>query len=300
MIILFVIIIISLNQPIYAQNLDDLRIHSQTLEAITNQTNPLEHTSSVNVGRTPGVIAFESNPFNPSKIYVANYGSNTISVIDGNNNTNTDTIKVGPKPKNPLIISNHIPPSRYESMAIDNDKIYVANYNSKTLSVIDGNNYSNIKNISVGMGPYYIDIWSSGFLHLHDTIIYVVNYGSNTISVIDGNNYSNIKNIPIYGNPIGINLLPSNIDDPTGTSKPRIIVDKDQSNTISVIDGNNYSNIKNIPVERGHNDIGVNTGTIYVANYNSKTLSVIDGNNYSNIKNIPVGMGPYYIYEAWS
>ncbi|MGA7898189.1 MAG: hypothetical protein WCA39_04930 [Nitrososphaeraceae archaeon] len=46
---------------------------------MTNQTSTLERIPSIDVGRVPGVMVFNSSPFNPNKIYVANWGSNTIS-----------------------------------------------------------------------------------------------------------------------------------------------------------------------------------------------------------------------------
>jgi YVTN family beta-propeller protein len=69
-----------------------------------------------------------------NKIYVANEGSNTVSVIDSNSG-NTKSIRVGLEP---------------HSIAIDDEqnKIYVANMKSNTVSVIDGYNDSKIKDIS--------------------------------------------------------------------------------------------------------------------------------------------------------
>ena len=59
-----------------------------------------------------------------NKIYVANYSSNTVTVIDGATNSTT-TVGTGSQPfaaaVNPVT-----------------NKIYVANYNSNTVTVIDG------------------------------------------------------------------------------------------------------------------------------------------------------------------
>src|SRR5216684_2906211 len=59
-----------------------------------------------------------------NKIYVANYGSNTVTVIDGATNAPI-TVNVGGAPS---------------SVAVNpvTNKIYVANYNSNTVTVIDG------------------------------------------------------------------------------------------------------------------------------------------------------------------
>jgi YVTN family beta-propeller protein len=64
-------------------------LHQETLSEITNQ----EHSNqiaAINVGNQPKEISIFDN-----KIYVANYGDGTISVINGTNNTKIADIKVG-------------------------------------------------------------------------------------------------------------------------------------------------------------------------------------------------------------
>jgi YVTN family beta-propeller protein len=70
----------------------------------------------------PKAFAFDKTHGN---IYVANYGSNTVSVISGATNTVTKTITVGTHPT---------------ALTFDskNDNIYVANFDSNTVSVISG------------------------------------------------------------------------------------------------------------------------------------------------------------------
>ena len=75
---------------------------------------------TVNVGIRP--MALEFNPSN-NNIYVANQGSNSISVIDSLTNTVVATVKVGNSPR-----ALEFNPS--------NNNIYVANQGSNDISVI--------------------------------------------------------------------------------------------------------------------------------------------------------------------
>jgi len=112
-------------------------------------------------------------------VYVANFGNNTVSVINSNKNVVVDTIHVGAEP---------------ESMQISADRkwLYVANYGSNTVSVIDTFTDQIEKNILVGVQPTSILINPNG------KQIYVINYnisinpvtgsgeiGKSTISVIN-------------------------------------------------------------------------------------------------------------------
>ena len=97
-------------------------------------------------------MVLESNPFNPTKIYVSNMESNTISVLDGINNTNIDTIRVGPSNNLLLVGFNQFAPLGLIDMVISNGKIYMSDLGTNKISVIDEKNYSNISKIEVGFG----------------------------------------------------------------------------------------------------------------------------------------------------
>ena len=77
------------------------------------------------MGSTPDAIA--RNPFN-GDMYVANRGSNTVSVIDDTTNLVTATIPVGSTPYGGIAFNE------------DNGDTYVTNAGSNTVSVIDGTN----------------------------------------------------------------------------------------------------------------------------------------------------------------
>lgn len=78
-------------------------------------------TATVNVGSFPSAVA--ANPV-INKIYVANAGSNTVTIIDGPTNTTTN-ITAGTNP---------------DALAVNpvTNKIYVPNFVSNDVTVIDG------------------------------------------------------------------------------------------------------------------------------------------------------------------
>ena len=134
---------------------------------------------------------------------------NTVSVINGSSNKKND-IPVG---KNPYDIE--VNPST--------NKIYVANHDDGTVSVINGKNNTKIgKDIPVGKGPSYIAINPS------TNKIYVTNSLSNTVSVIDG-----YKNNRIYDIRVGFDPTVMSINSDMNI----IYVVNSGSNTVSVVDG---------------------------------------------------------------
>jgi YVTN family beta-propeller protein len=104
-----------------------------------------------------------------NKIYVANSDDNTVSVIDGNNDTVKKTIPVGEEPTFILVttypterILGYLPPAYsppkgafpFESIEFNEAccKIYVANSEDGTVSVIDGSNDTVENTIPLGNG----------------------------------------------------------------------------------------------------------------------------------------------------
>jgi YVTN family beta-propeller protein len=120
--------------------------------------------SAISVGSDPDGVAVDAMT---DMIYVANSGSDTVSVIDGATGTVTATIPVGSEPA---------------GVGVDpvTDMIYVANHNAPTVSVIDGATNTVTATLTVGTtrGPDAVAVDP-----VTDTI-YVTTYG--WIAKIDG------------------------------------------------------------------------------------------------------------------
>jgi YVTN family beta-propeller protein len=122
-----------------------------------------------------------------SKVYVANFDSNTVSVIDTATNTVTDTI---------LSVSQPV------SVAVNpqGTKIYVSNVNG-TVSVIDTVTNTVIATISVGAFPSGVAVTPDG------SKVYVANFGSNSVSVINTATDKVIATIPVGSEPLAFGVF---------------------------------------------------------------------------------------------
>jgi YVTN family beta-propeller protein len=114
-------------------------------------------------------------------IYVANLLDNTVSVIDGKNNS-----KIG----------NDIPVGKGPSaISVNTNTIYVANQGDDTVSVIDEKTNNVIKDIPVGKGP------SAIVVNEGTNTIYVANYDDNSVSVIDGKSNKVVSKVMLNVEP---------------------------------------------------------------------------------------------------
>jgi len=125
----------------------------------------------------------------PVYAYIANMGSNTISVIDTATNKVTTTIPVGTGPYGVAVSS-------------DGKKVYVANNDSNTVSVIDTATNKVTATVSVRSGPCGIAVSPNG------TKVYVANHLDNTTSVIDTTTNAVIATVPIGSYPYGVAVTP--------------------------------------------------------------------------------------------
>lgn len=127
------------------------------------------------------------------------------------------------------------------AVAVDQlrNKIYVADRDSNTVSVIDSNSGNVTNSIRVGIKPLEI-------IYVPETNkIYVTNHRSNTVSVIDGfNDKVATQNLEVGKNPSSIDFFQS-------VEYNKIYVANEGSGTVSVINGSTDKKIgTDIPV--GH------------------------------------------------
>lgn len=261
-------------------------------------------TATVPVGSGPFGVAINASGTN---VYVANWDSNDVSVIDTATNTVIATVPVGKEPKGVAVTP-------------DGTKVYVTNTNSSTVSVIDTATNIVIANVSVGIYPLgvavspdgnkaYVTNYGSGNVSVINTAnntvtttisvgsipsgiivnsagtkAYVANHGSNTVSVINTTTDTVIATVPVGSGPFGVavNLAGS-----------KAYVTNSVSNTVSVIDTSTNTVIATIPVGSIPSGIAANPSKkVYVVNHGSNTVSVINTITNSITATIPVGSGP--------
>lgn len=268
---------------------------------------------TIKVGDKPRSIA--GNP-TTNTIYVANHGSNFISVIDGSSNTVTHKVT---GIKNSLGVA----------VNTKTNMVYVTDASSDSLAVIDGSTNNLVTNVKVGDTPDGVAV------NTNANVVYVGNFWSHSISVIDGSTNTVITTLPVGKNPSGIavnsitnkvyvsstnqgspipysndliyvidgskNVMVASIEvgnDPHGLAiNPNsnlLYVANYYSNTVSVIDTQTNKVIDTIVVDYGPLGIAINedTNTVYVANSISKTISVIDGTKSNIITSINLDRSP--------
>ena len=144
-----------------------------------------EVIATVPVGDHPFQVAY--NPGN-GFMYVVNQNSDSVSVIDQNNDV-VDTVTVGDFP-----IAVAFNPG--------NKNMYVVNGLSESVSVIDQNN-NVVDTITVEIGPQGV-AYNPG-----NGFMYVANQGIDTVSVIDQNN-NVVDTIEVESDPISVAYNPGN------------------------------------------------------------------------------------------
>ena len=221
-----------------------------------------------------------SNP-NTGMVYVADPGSNHVSVIDSLSNTVIGTITVGNQPwgiaVNPLTNCVGAPSVCWGT-------VYVTNYGSNTVTVINGSNNAVIATIPVGMQPEGIAVNPSL------GVAYVADSGSDAVSVLDTTaNTVMVTGFPVGSAPQSVAVGPS----PTYT----VFVTDYGSNTVSVVGVDVHGlpyGLTNVVVGSNPWGIAVNqlTNRVYVTNSGSGTVSVLNGSTYAMVATIKVGSTP--------
>jgi YVTN family beta-propeller protein len=215
----------------------------------------------VPVGSQPYAVAV--NPVT-NKVYVPNYSSGTVTVIDGATH-NTATVPVGSQPY--AVAVNPV-----------TNKVYVANLGSGTVTVIDGAT-NNTATVPVGSTPI------AAAVNPVTNKVYVANYNDDTVTVIDGASNTTVA-VPVGSNPEAVAVNPV-------TNK--VYVANISGTTVTVIEGAT-NNTAAVTVGSGPQALAVNpvTNKVYVANFPSTTVTVIDGAT-NTIATAPVGSTPYAV-----
>lgn len=199
------------------------------------------------------------------RAYVANLGSNSVSVIDSETAGVVATVPVGDNPDGVVA-------------SPDGRLVYVANFLSDDVSVIDTTAAAVIATISVGSGPVGVGITPDG------TTVLVANRGSNTVSVIDTATNTVTATIGAGLGPNAVAVTPDGrfaYVTNSFTSAP---------GTVSVIDIGARTLAAPIEVGSSPNRLAISPdgAFIYVTNFRSWNVSVIDAAAHAVTTIIPV------------
>ncbi len=286
---------------------------------MTTQTSAV--VATIPVGSEPHGVAFD--PAN-GYVYIANFGSDTVSVLDGSSDKIVESVPVG---LNPV------------ALAVDssNGDVYVANGASAYASVIDGATNKVIANVTVGtfaqgiaFDPSNGDIYVTHSPEPHScpaagcppptvTIVsgsggavvgnvttgpspwgvvsdqtngnvYVANFGSNTVSILNGTTNRLSTSVTVGYHPEGVAFDAANgnvyVTNVAGYTM------YGSSGTVSVIDGSRVVATIAVGIQPAGIAFDSSNGYVYVANYVSNTTSVIDGSTNLLVAALQVGIAP--------
>src|SRR3989442_9425106 len=266
---------------------------------------------TIQAGISPSGVAV-----NPStgRIYVANRGDGTISVINSATKTVVGTITVGDIPAelavnpatNRLYLTysdNNIPPvidgstgqvvgsiaipQNGKAIAVTSltNTIYLPGGGSSgsvpasTLFLVSGSNNTVLRTIGIGSGPFSVAV------NPNSNRVYVANFYDWTISVVDGSLKSAISTVPVNGAPDGIAVNP-------GTN--RLYVNDETHNALLVLDASTYAILAQVPVGSFPNAVDLNpkTNRVYVVNSAGGSVTIVDGNTNAVVSVLKVGNFP--------
>ncbi len=217
-------------------------------------------------------VALAVNP-SSGRIYVANAGSDNVSVIDGASSAVIATIAVGSSPR---------------GIAVDAEanRVYVANSGSNEVTVINGESHEVVATHPVGKEPWGIAVDSN------TGRVFVSNRGSGTVSVIDGRHNLLIATVAVGGLPTAVAVNPD---------AGRVYVVSGGSGNLWVIDGRSNILIAtlflasdspvetwDIAVDSSANQVYVATSAVGASDADGGTVLVIDGSNDSLVNSVAV------------
>lgn len=175
--------------------------------------------TTITVGLDPrGIAATPNDKF----VYVANYGSNTVSVIDQFTHEEINLIPVGSGPTG-------------VDVTPDSAFIYVTNADDNTVSVIETTTNTVTATISVDIGntPWGVAVSPDG------RFTYVANYGSNTVSVIDSDPASGTCNQVIQ--TVNVGTQPYGVAFSKKGTNAQAYVTNSGSDSVSVIETSGHT-----------------------------------------------------------
>jgi YVTN family beta-propeller protein len=203
-------------------------------------------------------------------VYVSNYGSGTISVIDSSTNAVVATIP----------LSNDLP----QDLAVDTSShtLYAAGVKSPTggvISVVDG--VHRTLSSTVPSTGYFQHVAVDSSTHK----VYASGCCEQTLWELDGPTDTVVANIAVPGTAgVATNPLTHTV----------YVANADAAGVVSVIDESTDLITASVPVGRSPQGVAVDTSanTIYVSNIADNTVSVIDGATNTVTATVPAGLSP--------
>lgn len=224
--------------------------------SVTLYTALLPTNSTISTVNQPAAVsgAIGGGSSSNSNIYIANSGSNDVSVIPAGQTVVTTVVPVG---ANPVMVAANG----------NGNKVYVINHDDNNVSVIGTADNAFIKNIPVGAQP----VW--GLMSDDGNDVFVVNQGDGTVSVIDTALDQVITTITVGNSPNF--AFYDNV-------RKRVYVTNTGSNSVSVIKADS--------IDLSHGILPVKLADVALSGPPVSVAAIADGTRaYAALGGCPVG-----------
>lgn len=209
----------------------------------------------VRVGTDPTAVAIDPRT---GRIYVANSGSLSVTVLDGSTREVVATVSL---------------PSRPWNIAMNQrtGRVYVTTAES-AVTVIDTATNSVAATVALPSRP-----WGIAINHRANRIYVATSDAS--VAVIDGDRDAVIGSIPVPTRPWAVAVIPET---------NRVYVTSQESRTLSVIDGATGTVVSNIDIRTRACGVATNprTNRIYVTSLDASAVTVVDGTSLSVVESL--------------
>ena len=259
---------------------------------------------SVKVGSVPVAVDYSVAA---GKLYVANQGSNNVSIIDLKTESVTATTTVGLSPSGIWVdesgnvyvanqggnslsvikagsdLASELIPVQTLPVAVAGSAItgsvYVVNQGSNSVSVVNPATSSVTETVIVGTGP------SAIVVHPDTNVVYVANQGSNNISLINGFSNLPVTTISVGNGPAGLAL---------NVATKRLYVANTQGSSISVIDTDTNAVLATVPLTSAPRSVAVFQpgNLVYATQRLADTATVLDGETNKVLGTVSTGDAP--------
>lgn len=217
--------------------------------------------ATVRVGSLPRALCWDSLD---NRLYVANYGDSSVTVIDTLNHV-SGTVRV---PQLPLAMA----------WSRTSNKLYVA-CESNAVAVI--NCATNTVTRTIGAARPLAVCWNAT-----GNKIYVANSRDSSVTVIDGNTDSVIARATVGSSPSALAW---------SVSANKVYVTNSASNSVSVIGGSSNALLWTEPVDNTPSSVVVDAihNRVYVGNRVSSSVTVLDGTTNRAVTTITTSQEPW-------
>lgn len=252
--------------------------------------------NGLSMGILIGLLAWSGTTLATDKVYVANEGADTVSVIDTTSFKTLASVRVGKMPHNVQVspdgkfawVTNNgetdpvADASVHKGMA---QGAHAAMAQPGAVWVIDTSTNAVVAQVTVGMHPAHVVVSPDG------RFAYVTNGGDNTVSVIDTAARNLVATIPVGLFPHGLRISPDGKE---------IYVANLKGGTVSIIDTASQKDVVQVPVGKGPAQTGFTPDGrfAFVSLSQENAVAMIDPATRKVIRKVAVGSVPIQLYAT--